>query len=224
MRERIQKLSPRGEFFLIITICFGYITCTSLAVLLLRIRTYDLTSLRIIRGMATEIIILAVAGWILHVRGWRLSQLTKAFSWPAALAGIPLFACYIAAYWVTAIAVVSIYPAASHIETVRMVPRAPIVLMVLFVIVNSVFEETMVCGYVITALSSEGAALSISASTLLRFLYHLYQGPVASLSILPLGLIFSVVYWRWKNLWPLWVAHTVANVLAFAFATAQQTR
>jgi membrane protease YdiL (CAAX protease family) len=65
------------------------------------------------------------------------------------------------------------------------------------------------------ALSEQGAALAITASALLRFLYHLYQGPVASLAILPLGLLFAAVFWKWRSLWPLIAAHTLANIYAF---------
>jgi membrane protease YdiL (CAAX protease family) len=48
----------------------------------------------------------------------------------------------------------------------------------------------------------------------LRFAYHLYQGPLASISILPLGFVFAAMFWRWRNIWPLVVAHTIANVVS----------
>jgi membrane protease YdiL (CAAX protease family) len=219
MRERIKNLSPRGEFFLIITICFAYFIGSSLTVLLLRTRTFELTPGRVMRGIATEIAILVIAASILRIRGWRLSRLSRPFSWRASLAGLPLFVGYIVLYLTTALAVVAVYPAAAHLATMRMIPRAPFLLLAVFIVVNSVFEEITVCGYVVTALSEQGAALSITASTLLRFLYHLYQGPIASLAILPLGLLFAAVYWRWRNLWPLGVAHTISNFVVLVFAT-----
>ncbi len=87
--------------------------------------------------------------------------------------------------------------------------------MLLFIAINSIFEEITVTAYVIEALKGDGAGLAITASTLLRFSYHLYQGPLASLSIVPLGLLFATMFWRWRNLWPLIVAHTIANVVFF---------
>ena len=84
----------------------------------------------------------------------------------------------------------------------------------LFIAVNSVFEESAVTGYVVTQLSEQGAALAVTASGLVRFAYHLYQGPIASIAILPLGLLFAAVYWRWRNLWPLIVAHTITNLIS----------
>jgi len=221
MRERIRNLSNRAEFFLIISICFAYYICTSLIGLLLRIRTYEMTTGRLLRGITTELAILLLAGWILHVRGWRLSRLSKRFSWPGFLGGFPLFVGYMLLYWTVGIALVLFYPDASHLSGMRMVPRAPVALMVVFIVVNSVFEEVTVSGYVITALSEQGAALAITASTLLRLLYHLYQGPIASISILPLGLLFGAVYWRWRNLWPLGVAHTIVNLTVLALAAHQ---
>jgi membrane protease YdiL (CAAX protease family) len=144
--------------------------------------------------------------------------LSKRFSWPAFLGGVPLFVAYNLLYWTASILVVSVYPAAARLGTVRMLTTAPFALIVAFIVVNSIFEEATVVGYVVTALSDQGPALSITASALLRFLYHLYQGPVASLAILPLGLLFAAVYWRWRNLWPLLVAHSIANCAAFALA------
>lgn len=218
MRERIKNLSPRGEFFLIITICFAYFIGSSLTLLLLRRHTFELTPGRLVRGITTELAILAAAGWVLHVRGWRMSRLSGPFSWQAALAGVPLFVGYIALFWITTIVATSIYPPAARLTGVRLTPRAPFLLFAAFIVLNSVFEELTVSAYVVTALSEQGAALSITASALLRFLYHLYQGPIASLAVLPNGFLFAGVYWRWKNLWPLMVAHTIANFVVLLVA------
>jgi hypothetical protein len=86
--------------------------------------------------------------------------------------------------------------------------------MLAFIVVNSIFEELAVTGYIVTALSSDGPALAITASALVRFLYHLYHGPIASLAILPLGLLFAMAFWRWRNALPLISAHTIANVIS----------
>jgi membrane protease YdiL (CAAX protease family) len=219
LEERIRRLTDRSEFFLVIGLSFAYFIATSLTVLLLRVRQFELTTGRTLRGIGTEIAILAVVGWILHVRGWRLRRLTAEWSWRALLGGVPLFVAYYLLYIVTTALVVAVYPAAMQLETVRMIPRAPWAVILVFLVVNSVFEETLVTGYVVSALSGQEAALAITASTLLRFLYHLYQGPVATFTVIPFGLLFGAVYWRWRTLWPLVVAHTLANLLAFAVAS-----
>jgi len=217
LNQRIQKLSNRAEFFLVITLSFAYFISTSLAALVLRIRQLELTTGHTLRAIATEVAILLVVGWILRVRGWTVSRLTGRFTFPAVLAGIPLFMAY---YFVYAAVVVAISTLSGPIvSNVRFVTSAPMLLMLLFIVVNSVFEEALVTGYVVAALSEQGAALAITASTLLRLLYHLYQGPVASLAILPLGLMFAAVFWKWRTLWPLIAAHTLANVAALLTTT-----
>jgi membrane protease YdiL (CAAX protease family) len=217
LAERLRGLSDRAEFFLVITLSFAYFIGTSLSVLVLHVRQFELTTGREIRGMATEIAILLVVAWILRLRGWRLTRLTGRFRWAALLAGIPLFMAYYFLYAAATIAVAAVYPIQALVSSVRMVSSAPVLVMLAFILVNSVFEEALVTGYVVAALSEQGPALAITASTLLRLLYHLDQGPVASLSILPLGLLFGAVFWKWRDLWPLVSAHTLANVVALLF-------
>ena len=214
---KIRDLSPRAEFFLIVAICFGYFICNSAIVLLLRIHRFEMTTGRVLRGTAVELLSLALAGWILHQRGWTLRPMGR-FSFAAALAGVPLAIGYFILYFLAAFSVMSLFPGTRNLTSIAMVQRAAPAAMLVFVVVNSFFEELAVTGYVVSALSQEGMAFAVTASTLLRFLYHLYQGPVASLSILPLGMLFACVYWRWRNLWPLVVAHTIANLVVM-FAT-----
>ncbi len=56
---------------------------------------------------------------------------------------------------------------------------------------------------------------ALVASALVRFLYHTYQGWMAVLTVLPLGVLFGIEYWRKRNLYPLILAHTAVNVLSF---------
>jgi hypothetical protein len=34
-------------------------------------------------------------------------------------------------------------------------------------------------------------------------------------AILPIGLLFGFVYWKWRRLWPLFIAHALFDVFAF---------
>ena len=183
-----------------------------------------MSSSQVFRGIGIEMAILLAAGGILHLRSWHLRRLTRPLSLFGALAGLPLFVAYVLLYWFTAFTVVSAFPAAANAVPLQIVPTASPLVMLVFIVINSIYEEFAVAGYVITALSTRnGAAFSITASTLIRFLYHVYQGPLASLSILPLGVLFGVVYWRTRNLWTLVVAHTIANILTFLVFTQRAT-
>ena len=219
MLDRIRRFSPRTEFVLVTTLCFLYFAAGSLLLLLSGVRHSEMSTARVLRGVGFEVLALIVVLCMLRIRGWRMEQLGLPFSWRAAaggIAGIPLFVMYLLLYWITTTFVLLLWPAAREVWLFRYTVTAPWWVMLLFIVVNSMFEETTVTGYVIASLSKDGAALAITASTLLRFVYHLYQGPLASLSILPLGLLFGAMFWRWRNLWPLIVAHTIANVVAFA--------
>lgn len=216
MRDLIRRLSDRSELVLVSAIAFSIVTVSSAWMLLSGVRQVDLSTARVLRGIVIELLILGLVAAILRARGWTLDRLGLRFSWKAALAGVPFFILYLLLYWITATVVLLVWPAAREVWVFRYTVSAPFWLLLAMLVVNSFFEEILVTGYVITALSRNGAALAITASTLLRFAYHLYQGPLASISVIPLGLAFGAMFWRGRNLWPLIVAHTIANVVAFA--------
>jgi membrane protease YdiL (CAAX protease family) len=82
---------------------------------------------------------------------------------------------------------------------------------------NAWAEEVLVVGYLITRLRQlgwgENAALLVSA--VLRGSYHLYQGFGGFLGNLVMGLIFGRLWQRTNRLWPLVIAHTLLDVVAF---------
>lgn len=82
-------------------------------------------------------------------------------------------------------------------------------------IINGLYEELFLIGYLQRALEGHGAAFAIGVSLLVRMSYHLYQGPVAAVSILGFGAVLSLYYWRTRKLWPIVVAHMAADLLAF---------
>jgi membrane protease YdiL (CAAX protease family) len=53
------------------------------------------------------------------------------------------------------------------------------------------------------------------ASAFFRAFLHAYQGIDAVVLIFPLGLIFGFVYWKWRRLWPLFIAHVLFDLDAF---------
>ena len=57
--------------------------------------------------------------------------------------------------------------------------------------------------------------VALLVSALIRGSYHLYQGFGGFLGNLVMGLVFGLVYLRWKRVAPLVVAHTLLDVVAF---------
>jgi membrane protease YdiL (CAAX protease family) len=82
---------------------------------------------------------------------------------------------------------------------------------------NSVLEEVIVVGYLITRL--RGMELSpvwiIAASAVLRGSYHLYQGFGGFIGNAIMGVIFAVFYLKTKRVMPLIVAHSLLDIVAF---------
>ena len=82
---------------------------------------------------------------------------------------------------------------------------------------NAVLEEVVVVGYLLTRLRQLDwrLPLAVAASSLLRGSYHLYQGFGAFVGNAVMGVVFSLVYLRWRRVGPLVVAHTILDVVAF---------
>jgi len=89
--------------------------------------------------------------------------------------------------------------------------------LILSAVQNAVLEEVIVVGYLITRLRQLRWSIPavIAASALLRGSYHLYQGFGGFVGNAVMGVVFAVVYLRWRRLGPLIVAHTLLDVVSF---------
>jgi membrane protease YdiL (CAAX protease family) len=93
--------------------------------------------------------------------------------------------------------------------------RYPVLLLAAFQ--NALLEEVIVVGYLLLRLRQIGVGdrTAVGVSALLRGSYHLYQGFGGFAGNVAMGLIFGAVYRRWGRLWPLVVAHTLMDAVAF---------
>lgn len=82
---------------------------------------------------------------------------------------------------------------------------------------NAVLEEMIVVGYLVTRLRQLewGLPAVIAASAVLRGTYHLYQGFGAFVGNAVMGVVFVLVFLRWRRTTPLIAAHTILDVVAF---------
>jgi len=83
-------------------------------------------------------------------------------------------------------------------------------------VVNPIFEETFVVGYVFAAWQGASRWTAINISAAVRLTYHLYQGPIAVISILPLGIFFAWWLSSRGRLWPLILAHAGLDFIGLA--------
>ncbi len=127
----------------------------------------------------------------------------------AALIGIPGLLLYLAARWLGMNAQVE--PSALH-DTWWRIP-----VLIFSAFANGFAEEVVVVGYLITRLKQLGFSQNraILVSSVLRGMYHLYQGFGAGLGNLVMGLVFGYAWCRTGRLWPLVIAHGVIDTVAF---------
>ena len=93
--------------------------------------------------------------------------------------------------------------------------RIPVLVLAAFA--NGLAEEVVVVGYLITRLRQLGLTRSRSVvlTSMLRGVYHLYQGFGAGLGNVVMGLVFGYAWCRTGRLWPLVIAHGLIDAVAF---------
>jgi membrane protease YdiL (CAAX protease family) len=82
---------------------------------------------------------------------------------------------------------------------------------------NGLLEEVLVTGYLLTRLRKLGMrpAYAVAISATLRGSYHLYQGFGGFAGNAAMGVIFAVLFLRWRRATPMIIAHTLIDAVAF---------
>jgi hypothetical protein len=124
-----------------------------------------------------------------------------------------------------AVAVVGLpfYLANHHVTGATVVPetlpdvwwRIPVLVLAAFE--NGLLEECVLLGFVFVRLRQLRVPLApaIVLLAVLRGSYHLYQGLGGGIGNLAMGLLFGWLYYRWRRVTPLVLAHTFLDVGAF---------
>jgi membrane protease YdiL (CAAX protease family) len=227
LHERIRRLPAGVEFLVVMSWAFGLPIFSSIMALGTRGESGVATGGALVFNNAAlvnivvfELIQSAFLVWFLRVRGWTLEKVGLSISWRSTgLGWLLLVGTYVLLMGAQALAnwimpaqmqvALQQYPAAD--------PRVSMQLVFLASTVNGIFEELFVAGYIITVLrDSRGTWVAINVSTIVRLLYHLYQGPMAVITIVPLGLLFGYVYARTRLLWPLVLAHVLIDIIGLS--------
>ena len=218
MQHYVRALPPAAEFVIVITICFGYFTLVSIQDLLAPPsgEAYVDDDGSLLGLIVVECVFAALAAQFLAIRGWRLADFRFEVNWQTTFGAVAL----LLVLQVTEALAFSIWALVhggqeilgSQDGSTEYISQVSFPVALLLSVVNPVFEEVFVVGYVIKALDRLGdAPLAIGTSAFIRVLYHLYQGAQAVVYILPMGLIFAFAYWRWRTLWPLILVHGFLN-------------
>jgi membrane protease YdiL (CAAX protease family) len=224
MKERIRNLSGTAELLLVLLIAFGYTVPVSLAALLSPEALAHQASPPITNGhlqgiVLYELVILAILALFLSTRGWTLARLGVRPTLRDTGQGVGIFVGYYAFYYVLVMALAVVWPTFARVamstHLVGTDLEWPSVVAVSAI--NPVFEEVFVCAYVITALKDRfGVTTAVNVSAGIRLFYHFYQGAVGVVGIAPLALLFAYWFARTGRLWPLIVAHALADFTALA--------
>jgi uncharacterized protein len=168
----------------------------------------------------SELLRAAFLIWFLYVRGWTLEKVGLAVSWRGTGMGwLLLLGTYVLPMAAQALASLAL-PSEMQAAAARYPTADPHLSMQLVFVAstaNGIFEELFVAGYIITVMrEARGVWVAINVSTVVRLLYHLYQGPLAVLTIVPMGILYGYFYARTRQLWPLIFAHVLVDIIGLS--------
>jgi len=225
LHQLIRRLPPGVEFLVVVSFAFGLPIFASIMSL-----GADSTAATggalvfnnaaLLNILVFELLQSAFLIWFLRVRGWTLEKIGLSIAWRGAgLGWLLLLGTYLLSMGVQYLAQLAL-PVAMHAAAQRYpTPDPNLSMQMVFLVstVNGIFEELFVAGYVITALRERrGMWAAINVSTVVRLLYHLYQGPIGVLTIVPMGLLYGYVYARTRQLWPLIFAHVLIDIIGLS--------
>jgi membrane protease YdiL (CAAX protease family) len=218
VRRLIQSLAPSAEFAVVVLGAFGYLVVISVLAAFGRYpQAGQLSDPHLIRLMAYELVLLALLLGFLRLRGWTIDRFGIRLGAGETLIGFGLAGLAYLAYVLVFIAVALAWPQAAraigspHISSTGV----SLATVIAVAVINPMFEELFVCGYVIAVLQkSRNPWIGVHVSVGIRLLYHVYQGPVAAIGVVPFGLIMALWFRRTGRLWPVIVAHAVTDFAA----------
>jgi len=222
-----ERFSP-VEFALVVGVAFGYLILASLNALLSgrtvgeesAARSFGDTHMYAL--VLYEVIVTPALLAILHIGGWRMRDLKIAPSVSGTVLGLTIFAGMWLGHWIFTWLMQIVFPAMRSVYEVwgayRPYEAPTLVAIVLVSVVNPLFEEVFVCGYVIEALRRRfGTTVAINVSVVIRAAYHLYQGVAFQPFHIAYGLVQAYVYVRYDRLWPLFVSHALLDFIPLMF-------
>lgn len=159
---------------------------------------------------------------ILYAGGWRLRDFPCQINRYTTLLGLLAFGLAWTANSVSDALVTNIFQSlqaeVDALSSYRPAARTSLIAVYLVSLVNPVFEEVLVCGYVIPAIARRyGETAAINVSVVIRASYHLYQGVAMLPFHVAYGLMQAYMYVRFRNLWPLIVSHALLDFFGLLY-------
>lgn len=181
------------------------------------------SNLNVLQSMAMQAILVACLLPYLYRRGWRPIEVAGIPEARDFVRGLGLWLGLVAVFYMSFLALYIVSPSqVSSLEKAQFTGRmAPLVILVA-VIFDPIIEEFLWLGYAIPALANRfGIRVACVGSVLIRLAAHSYQGRLAIISILPVGIILTWYYVRTGRLWPVIVSHVVQDAIALSLMAAR---
>ena len=216
MRTLIRRLGPWTEFAVVLGICLGWPLFESVRDTAMGRLVSQFTEADVLVLAAFELGAALLAGGFLGIRGWSWGAFNLRVSWRTTAGGALLVLASYASFIAGAMVVAMTPGGEHHLKTLSDFPGVSIPVAGLGAMVNGCFEELVLVGYVFRVLESQGLGIAMGASVLLRVLMNVSQGPLGATGILLLGMLYGVIYWDYRQLWPLMLAHVILDFLGLA--------
>lgn len=212
VKSLIRNLPAPVEFCLVMGIAFGLAIVANGAGNFRHFATHRvagahkdiaITNEGMVTAVVFQLVELSIILWIGRIRGWSLKSFGLRPSWKLTAEGVLLFIAFSLVGRVIRM-VAALFDASIDFHRVHQV-TLPFVLLI--TAINPLFEESLECGYPFYALQSRGMWLTVLTTAVFRGLLHSTMGLSGFVFMFAMGLLYGFVYWRWRQLWPLIVAH-----------------
>lgn len=214
LQRLIQRLPAWFEFLTVCALCWGVFAVKSFMLAAGQIQLPALSTDVMLNLIGRELTLAVLAIVFLKCRGWSFKDLPIHISWTNSAVSLLLVLISFLLYWIA----FDIGRAlGGDVDTLRLMAQSVSVALPVALIgsiVNGAFEELFLVGYVFKALERHGISFVLGVSVFLRMFAHIYQGPVGALAVLVFGVFLGLVYWRFKQLWPLMLAHMTIDFLS----------
>jgi len=166
----------------------------------------------------SELVFASLALIYLRLRGYDLRWLRPRPTGIGCIIGILLYVAAAITVWPISLVMGDANLASQPISQMLSGSMYSLPMLVGVSIINGLYEETFLTGYLLQGMRHIGAALSIGIVSLIRLMYHLYQGPIGAISAVAFGVVVGVYYWRTKDLWSVVVAHVFGDFAGFSMS------
>ncbi len=220
MRKFILSLSLKTELLLVLILGFGWFIVSSNLNLLYHLFNdshnwiYGLSSSHFIYTSAYEVISFSIIVFILFKRNYRFSDFDFEFSFK--LLGVAIILFLIVKYTYGSIfLILKHFIKTDTLNYLKFKYSAGTVSVISVLVINSFYEEFLLNGYLFKILANYKSKFIILLSVGLRMSYHTYQGWIGLVSVLVIGIVFSLYYFKYAKLWPIIIAHGLINLSSF---------